>query len=503
MNKLLDKKTVLQKTVLQKTVLQKTVLKYWPDIILKDKQIEIILSYIDGHDAIGLLPTGYGKSMCYILPPLITNKVIFIISPLISLMEDQKEKLIEKNIAVSTLHSNNTNKTKEIECIIKGDINIVYMSPEFLIDGDGMELASKLIKKNRMGFLAVDECHCISTWGHDFRNNYLNIKQFRINYPTIPILAVTATATEKVVYDIIDNLNLINTKIVRANYDRPNLYIKCIAVNKNDIKINIIDNYITKWKNDKIIIYCNNRKDTEELSIAITNKYNILCASYHAGMDKDIRLNIQKKFSNNELNCIVSTVAFGMGIDQIIRCVIILGAPNSIENYYQMIGRAGRDNLQADTVFFFQHKNIMIEKSINTKKMNLLDEKEQRSVLLHKNECLNNIVKYFYINTCRRKFILEYFNEIPKFFCCNNCDNCCDRELIDYTDKIKKVVFGKNVKFTDVFTEKELEILVNNLLISKRGASYNQTTILIVWVKIITINKKIDNIPLKYRIRII
>ena len=123
--------------------------------------------------------------------------------------------------------------------------------------------------------------------------------------------------------------------------------------------------------------------------------------------------------------------------------------------------------------------------------------------LLHKNECLNNIVKYFYINTCRRKFILEYFNEIPKFFCCNNCDNCCDRELIDYTDKIKKVVFGKNVKFTDVFDEKELEILVNNLLISKRGTSYNQTTTLLVWVKIITINKKIDNIPLKYRIRII
>lgn len=479
--------------------------QYWHDMVLKDKQNEVINSYINGNDTIGLLPTGYGKSMCYILPSLVTNKVTFIISPLISLMEDQKEKLVEKNIPVATLHGNNINKVKEIKEILKGNINIVYMSPEFLIEGEGMELAEKLIAKDRMGFLAIDESHCISTWGHDFRNSYLEIKNFRINFPTIPILAVTATATKQVVEDIIENLSLKNPKIVRGNYDRPNLYLKCIAVNKNDIKVDIIDSYIMKYKNDKIIIYCNNRKDTEELAIAITKKYNIKCSSYHAGMTKDNRGKIQAEFSNNIINCIVSTVAFGMGIDMIIRCVIILGSPNSLENYYQMIGRAGRDNIYADTVFFFQHKNIMIEKSMNTKKLGEIEKGDtiSKNVLINKEACLNNIVKYFYTNTCRRRFILEYFNEIPKFFCCNNCDNCCERELVDYTDKIKKVVFGKNILFTDVFNKNELEVLVNNMLIIKRGYTYNMSKSLIIWVKLITVNKKIDNIPMKYRIKII
>ena len=479
--------------------------KYWPDMILKNKQNEVITSYLNGVDTIGLLPTGYGKSMCYILPPLVTNKVIFIISPLISLMEDQKEKLEEKEIPVATLHGNNINRSKEIRDIIKGEIKIVYMSPEFLVEGEGMELANKLIKKDMLGFLAIDESHCISTWGHDFRNSYLEIKTFRINFPTIPILAVTATATKQVVEDIICNLNLKNHKIIRANYDRPNLYLKCSMVNKGDIKVDIISPYIMKYKNDKIIIYCNSRKDTTLLAEEINNKYKINCASYHAGMTKEKRIKIQTEFSDNLIKCIVSTVAFGMGIDQIVRCVIILGSPNSIENYYQMIGRAGRDNIHADTVFFFQHKNIMIEKSMNTQKLKEVDKDDinSKNVFVNKEICLNNIVKYFYTNTCRRRFILEYFNEIPKFYCCNNCDNCCERELIDMTDKIKSVVFNKKViPFTDIFNKKELDMLVDNLLIAKRGNNYSQANSLIIWAKLITLNNMIDSIPYKYKIRI-
>ena len=500
--------------------------KYWKDMILKDKQIETIESFMNGTDTIALLPTGYGKSMCYILPPLITNKVIFIISPLIALMEDQKEKLVEKKIPVSTLHSNNINRTKEIKEIINGNINIVYMSPEYLVQGEGMELAEKLIKLNRMGYLAIDESHCISTWGHDFRSDYMELKNFRINFPTIPILAVTATATKQVVEDIITNTLLKDTKIIRTKFDRPNLYLKCNAIVKKNTKdnmittkINIIKPYLEKYKMDKIIIYVNSRKDTIELSEEINNVFNkigINSSPYHAGMTKDMRQTVQENFSNkitNKINCIVCTVAFGMGIDIVVRCVLILGSPNSIENYYQMIGRAGRDGIHADTIFFFQHKNIMIEKKMNGEKMKELSLDNTninnniiKEVFQNKEICLNNIVKYFYTNICRRRFILEYFGEIPKFFCCNNCDNCCERDLVDYTDRIKMVVFNKKVKpvlFSDIFNKMELEQLTNSMLISKSGSYYYHTSSLKNWVKLLTLNNFIENVPFKYRLRII
>jgi RecQ family ATP-dependent DNA helicase len=176
--------------------------KYWNIPKLKDKQIEVINELLLGNDVIGLLPTGYGKSMCYIIPPLVTKKIMFIISPLISLMDEQKDKLLSLNIPCSALHGNNNNKDEEIQRIINNDIKIVYMSPEYLIKGDGMELAKLLINDDKLGFLAVDESHCISVWGQDFRPEYININKFRQSFPNIPIIAVTATATSTVCDDI-------------------------------------------------------------------------------------------------------------------------------------------------------------------------------------------------------------------------------------------------------------------------------------------------------------
>jgi ATP-dependent DNA helicase RecQ len=489
--------------------------KYWDYDSLKDKQIEVIENYMLGKDVVGLLPTGYGKSMCYLLPPLMSGKVMFIISPLISLMEDQKEKLIERNIPVAALHGNNFNRAKEVLEIIDGKILIVYMSPEFLVQGDGMELATSLYEMKRLGYLAIDESHCISQWGHDFRNDYMKINRFRTKFPDIPIMAVTATATAQVVDDIVINLALSKPLIVRANFDRPNLYLKCVKV--NSIDITLIEPYISKYSSDKMIIYTNSRKDTNELAQTINKlygkKYNINCMGYHAGMSKGMRYKIQNQFSSDGINIIVSTVAFGMGIDQVVRCVLIFGAPNSIEDYYQMIGRAGRDGYMAETILFFQYKNIIVGKHMNSKKLvdgdDVVEDLEDipnptdnisKEVLENKQRCLTVMAKYFFTNICRRRFILEYFGQIPKFFCCKNCDNCCERDLEDYTERVKEVVF-KNKKFVDIFTPEELDIMADSNFIHKnKYGSVGPTINLENWKKLLTVNNKIDCTPDKYKL---
>ena len=492
-------------TKIKKITYSDIIQKYWGYSELKDKQIEVLDNYMAGRDVIGLLPTGYGKSMCYLIPPLMSNKVMFIISPLISLMEDQKEKLIDRHIPVAALHGNNPNRPQEILDIIDGKIYIVYMSPEFLVKGDGLELAKSLYESNQLGYLAIDESHCISQWGHDFRNDYMKIKIFRQKFPNIPIMAVTATATTQVIDDIISNLTLNKPIVIKANFDRPNLYLKCVKVKSIDVKI--IEPYIDKYKQDKIIIYTSSRKDTTELAESINilyhKKYNINCAGYHAGMSKGDRNKIQTQFSDGKVNIIVSTVAFGMGIDQIVRCVLIFGAPNSIEDYYQMIGRAGRDSFIAETILFFQYKNIIIGKHMNltNQKKTLTDEscEDNKEVIINKQRCLTIMAKYFFTNICRRRFILEYFGQIPKFFCCYNCDNCSERELVDYTERVKEVVF-KCKKFVDVFTKDELDIMISSDFIQNRFNTITTTVSLENWKKLLTLNKKIDITPNKYKL---
>ncbi len=343
--------------------------KYFDFATLKDKQIDVINELLKGNDVVGLLPTGYGKSMCYILPPLLTKKIIFIVSPLISLMDDQKENLSLKGITVATLHGNNKNRQNEILEICEGNIKIVYMSPEFLVEGDGLALANNLVDNNLLGFLAIDESHCLSSWGHDFRPNYLLLKEFRSLFPKIPILAVTATAKKAVVTDICNFLNLNSPKVISANFDRPNLFLGCKEIPKdfkrsakgtilkkkgepimtNISKWSIIKNYINKYPNDRIIIYVGSRNDTQELADDI-NMYISECAvAYHAGLSKNTRETVQSSFIDGSIKVIVSTIAFGMGIDQIVRCVIVFGCPSSIEGYYQESGRAGRDGLPSET----------------------------------------------------------------------------------------------------------------------------------------------------------
>ena len=475
--------------------LRKVLEEKWGFSELKDKQMEIIETIIDKKkDVVGLLPTGFGKSMTYLIPPLITKKTCIIISPLISLMEDQKEKLIEKDIPVSALHGNNPFKEKEIFDIIDNKINIVYMSPEFLIKGDGMELLSTLYDLKTLGLFAIDEAHCTSVWGHDFRNDYLKLGMFRENFPKVPILAVTATATFQVVQDIVEYIKLDEPLLVRADFDRPNLFLRFEKLDEIDVNVldPLIEKYIKNDCEDKMIIYTSSRKDAVELNEEINKKWKKLSLAYHAGMSKKMRNIIQTKFSTGEVKVIVSTIAFGMGIDQIVRCVVIFGAPSSIEEYYQQIGRAGRDNKEAETILFFQYKGIKIAEAGLSKYTNL-------KVRQAKGAAYRNMSRLFFTKTCRRKFILEYFGQVPKFFNCHNCDNCINLKK-DITKKMYKYLITSK-DFFDTFKEKDIKKLKDLNLLSIYGDQVKIYQDLINWKQIMVRNKiSKDNIKDKYKI---
>ena len=513
-------------TVRAKKILQ----KYWGFSTLKEKQIEVINELLLGNDVIGLLPTGYGKSMCYLLPPLLTKKAIIIISPLISLMDDQKDKLLKMNIGVSALHGNNKRKDQELFEIIDGQIKIIYMSPEYLIKGDGLELVNSMIEAKILGYLAVDEAHCISVWGHDFRPEYLKISTFRELYPDIPILAVTATATKLVEEEIATSLLLKNPAIIRANFDRPNLYLKCleykkepkektktkkkkldlpeekVADIKDEIDLELLKPYFEKYKNDKIIIYTNSRHLSLDLSNEINKVYGRISEAYHAGLSKGMREKIQTKFCEGEIKVMVSTIAFGMGVDQTVRAVIIVGASSSIEEYWQQIGRAGRDNLDAETIVFFQPKSLIIAKSML--------EKEKISDELKKirNNNMDSIRRYLYLNSCRRKFVLKHFNQPPKFFTCNKCDNCCEKELTDITPLVWSIHFPSAKQLdTSHLNKHEIDFIKKELKNKNFRTSKNSKIINNVffemdlpnWKKYIIIKKyTYEDLPDNLRIRI-
>ena len=476
--------------------------KYWNIDSLKDKQFDVINELLSGNDVIGLLPTGYGKSMCYLIPPLVSKKVMFIISPLISLMDDQKHKLTQMGIKCAALHSNNNNIFEETEMILAGEIKIVYMSPEYLIKSNGLSLAESLKEIGLLGFLAVDESHCCSVWGQDFRPEYTKIKEFRERIPEIPILAVTATATKIVCDDISMILCLNDPVLVKTSFDRPNLFIKVeelmsvqIGKSKKSKKMTIVQKVtdlvipkIKEYDNMKIIIYVNSRKDTEEFAATINSIIPFVSDAYHAGMGKKARETIQSKFANGEIKVIVSTIAFGMGIDQTVKCVLVFGCPSSIEEYYQQIGRGGRDGMPCDTVLYFDYGKLAIAKFM------LKDVKHIPTLYKVKLENLNKIGKFAYYSMCRRKYILEHFNEVCDFFTCNNCDNCCNQKLTDITAQVWPILFKTNMNITGMTN------MIRNTLLSQDLDIIGPIS---YWRKYITENNiTLENIPEKLKIKI-
>lgn len=384
---------------------------------LKNKQYEIIDKVVnDKKDVCAVLATGFGKSICYQLPFLITNKCVIIISPLLSLMGDQKIKLDKLNIPVCCLNSECSDKMDIINDIFDGNNKIIFMTPEYLIKSQ--EFIKSLNEQEQLCLFAIDEAHCVSTWGNDFRTSYTQLYKIREWVNNVPILALTATASDKVKDDICKQLTLNNPHRVIGSFDRPNLYISvnnCTNNMKNDFGY-----LLDKYKNEYIIIYCKTRLQTEEISKKINNlKIGINSLPYHAGLSTDIKNKTQKKFVDGDCKCIVATVAFGMGIDiSTVRLVIHYGCPKNIESYYQEIGRAGRDGKDSYCYLFYSNKDFMLNRFF----LDSMTNKKEKEYQLNQ---LRIMERYIYTSECRRKIILENFNEnYDSNNCLNKCDNC-------------------------------------------------------------------------------
>ena len=382
----------------------------------KGDQEAIIHNLMAGEDSFVIMPTGGGKSMCYQLPALINRGTAIIVSPLIALMKNQVDAI--RNFATydSIAHVLNSSLSKQEIIQVKRDLSngltkLLYVAPESLTKEENVEF----LKTIDISFVAIDEAHCISEWGHDFRPEYRRLRSIINAFEKkIPVIALTATATPKVQQDILKNLNMTHAKVFKSSFNRANLYYeireKSDGVNKEIIR------FINKHQGKSGIIYCLSRKKVEEM--AETLKVNgINALPYHAGLDNQVRVSTQDKFLREEIDIIVATIAFGMGIDKPdVRFVIHYDIPKSLESYYQETGRAGRDDGEGNCIAFYSYDDIQkLEKFLKGKP---LSEQEIGKQLLMET------VSYAESSICRRKLLLNYFGEIYKEDNCGACDNC-------------------------------------------------------------------------------
>jgi ATP-dependent DNA helicase RecQ len=407
--------------------------KYFGFEAFKGAQEEIIKTLLSGKDVFVIMPTGGGKSMCYQLPALISNGVAIIVSPLIALMKNQVDLIrsySSKDNVAHFLNStlNKTQQKKVREDLISGKTKMLYVAPETLTKEDNIQF----FKSIPVSFFAVDEAHCISEWGHDFRPEYRRLREMmELINDNVPVIALTATATPKVQSDIVKNLGLREPKVFISSFNRPNLYYEVQPkVNVEQTNKSIV-RFIQQHKDKSGIIYTLNRKTTEDLANMLMAN-GIKAVAYHAGLDAKLRATRQDQFLNEDVNVIVATIAFGMGIDKPdVRFVIHYNIPKSIENYYQETGRAGRDGLEGKCILYYSHKDIA--KLEHLMKDKPLSEREVGAQLIHET------LSFAESSICRRKTLLYYFGEnYDDGKSCENCDNCLHpKEKIEATKEAK------------------------------------------------------------------
>ncbi len=392
-------------------------------------QEDIINAVLNKKDVFVLMPTGGGKSLCYQLPALKFEGVTLVISPLIALMKDQVDSLRANGIDAEFINSSLSNKEiKECEKrILEGEVKILYVAPERM----ALKRFSDFLKKIDINLIAVDEAHCISEWGHDFRPDYRNMKNLKKDFPKTPIMALTATATKKVQDDILKQLDLEDAETFVSSFDRSNLRLKIIR-KKNTLEklLRILEDY----KNESVIIYCFSRKDTEKLSADLQrNGYN--AKPYHAGMKSEARSKTQELFIKDKIKIIVATIAFGMGIDKLdVRLIVHYNFPKSLEGYYQEIGRAGRDGLLSECVMFYSYGDT-------TKHRYFIDRMSSEKIKEQAERKLQIVVDYAETLSCKRRYILDYFGEEYHKENCEGCDSCLnEKEEFDATTVSQKIV---------------------------------------------------------------
>ena len=404
--------------VAEKT-LKEALHEYFGFTKFKDEQEKIIKSLMDGKDVFVIMPTGGGKSLCYQLPAILMDGVAIIISPLIALMKNQVDLVRNYSSNDDIAHFlnsslNRTERTKVIKDIKEGKTKMLFVAPETLTKPE----TTDIFKEVPISFVAVDEAHCISEWGHDFRPEYRRIKEIvDVLQGDFPIIALTATATPKVQSDIVKTLNLRAPEIFVSSFNRPNLYYEIRPKKTPQLAIKNMVGFIKQRAGKSGIIYVINRKTADDVA-EILRANGIKAAPYHAGIDNKIRASTQDAFLQEDVDVIVATIAFGMGIDKPdIRYVIHYDIPKSLENYYQETGRGGRDGMEGDCVVYFSYKDISkLEKLLRDK---TVAERERGLQLV------NETVAYVESAECRRKFLLHYFGE-PYFKsqCNDMCDNC-------------------------------------------------------------------------------
>lgn len=394
----------------------------------RDGQQMVIDAAVEGRDSLVILPTGGGKSLCYQIPALVRSGITLVISPLISLMKDQVDQLKANGVAAECINS--TMPREELLSVYNrmhtGHLKLVYVSPERVLMRDFIERLENL----PLSMIAVDEAHCISQWGHDFRPEYAALGQLKQQFSHVPFMALTATADDATRRDILERLQLNNPEVYLGSFDRPNIRYNLVEKHK---PVSQIVRYLETQKGNCGIIYCGSRKKVEMVTEKLCNNH-IRAAGYHAGMDADERAYVQEAFQRDDIQIVVATVAFGMGINKPnVRFVVHFDIPRNIESYYQETGRAGRDGLPAEAMMLYDPADISWLRR-------MLDEKDdgpQKQVETHK---LNAMSAFAEAQTCRRQVLLNYFGEYREKPC-GNCDICLDPpKHFDATEEARKAL---------------------------------------------------------------